>query len=159
MWSELTWFMWSGFLLKWSEVSYGDVLADKVVVYIRVNLYLGYWFYCYYFICAYLALCFNLYWGGFILFCNVYVLCGRMCLCMGFVMWGSVCVCVSVCICVCVCVWCVRGFVCVCMCVCVRFVMCGCFGNRSTARWLRFSYYDWGFSYTDWCFSVLLPQL
>ena len=30
MWSELTWFMWSDFVLKWSEVSYGEVFGTKV---------------------------------------------------------------------------------------------------------------------------------
>ena len=45
----------------------------------------GIWLYCDYFIWVYLALCFNLFCGGFILFCNV-------------------CVCVFVCVCVCVCV-------------------------------------------------------
>jgi hypothetical protein len=45
------------------------------------------------------AFCFNLYCGGFILFCNV-------------------------CVCVCVCMCGFRN-----VCVCVGFVMCGCFGN------------------------------
>jgi len=49
--------------------------------------------------------CFNLYCGGFILFCNV---CVFVCVC-GFY---SVCVCMFVCVCV--------GFVvCVCVCLCV----------------------------------------
>jgi hypothetical protein len=39
MWSELTWFMWSDFVFKWS---YGEVLGDKSTVYIRVTLYCGY---------------------------------------------------------------------------------------------------------------------
>jgi hypothetical protein len=34
------------------------------------------------------CVCFNLYWGGFILFCDV---------------WVCVCVCVCMCVCVCVC--------------------------------------------------------
>ena len=50
------------------------------------------------------CVCFNLYCGGFILFCNV-------------------------CVCVCVCVR-ARGFCNVC--VGVGFVMCGCFGNMHT---------------------------
>ena len=53
------------------------------------------------------AFCFNLYCGGFILFCD-------MC----------VCVCVYECVCVCVCAC---GFCNVC--VCEGFVICGCFGN------------------------------
>ena len=44
MWSELMWLMWSDFILKLSEVkgsevSYGEVLGDKSVMYIRVSLY------------------------------------------------------------------------------------------------------------------------
>ena len=47
MWSELTWFMWSDFVFKWSvvqfsKVSYGEVLGDKSTMYIRVTLYSGY---------------------------------------------------------------------------------------------------------------------
>jgi hypothetical protein len=56
-----------------------------------------------------LVLGFNLYCGGFILFCNV-------CVCL------FVCVCVVVCVCVCMCGFCN-------VCVCVGFVMCGCLGN------------------------------
>jgi hypothetical protein len=41
MWGELTWYMWSDFILKWSEVSYGEVLVDKGAIYIRVTLYCG----------------------------------------------------------------------------------------------------------------------
>jgi len=40
--SELTWYMWSDFVLKWSEVSYVEVLGDRSAMYIRVTLYLGY---------------------------------------------------------------------------------------------------------------------
>jgi hypothetical protein len=72
------------------------------------------------------CVCFNLYCGGFILFCNV-----CMCVCV------FVCVCVCVYLCVCVCV-----YVCVCefcsVCVCVGFVRCECFGNMYTILWLRF---------------------
>jgi len=39
MWSELAWFVWSDFVLKWSEVSYGEVLGDKSAMHIRVTLY------------------------------------------------------------------------------------------------------------------------
>jgi hypothetical protein len=38
MLSELTWFMWSYFVLLWSEVRHGEVLADKSVMYIRVTV-------------------------------------------------------------------------------------------------------------------------
>ena len=34
MWSEVMWFMWSDFILKWSEVSYGEVHVDKGAMYI-----------------------------------------------------------------------------------------------------------------------------
>ena len=60
------------------------------------------------------CVCFNLYCGDFIWFCNV-------CVCVGFVMCVCVCGFCNVCVCV--------GFVtCVCgfcnVCVCVGFVMC-----------------------------------
>ena len=62
MWSELTLFMWSDFVLKWSEVkcsdvnwcdlcevilfwselSYGEVLGHKSTMYFRVTFYWGY---------------------------------------------------------------------------------------------------------------------
>ena len=106
--------------MKWSEVSNGEVLVDEGATYMRVNLYWGYWLYCYYFIWVYLALCFNLYCGALILFCNVCV-CLFMCVCV----YVCVCVvCVYVCVYVCVLCVCVRGvrlfvWACVCVCVCV----------------------------------------
>jgi hypothetical protein len=48
---DVTWFY---FDVKWSEVSYGEVLVDKSAMYIRVTLY---WLYRAYFIWVYLALC------------------------------------------------------------------------------------------------------
>ena len=62
-------------------MSYGEVLVDKDALYIRVTLYcghldcivavsFGYILYC---------VCFNLYCGGFILFCNV---CVCVCVCV-----------------------------------------------------------------------------
>ena len=64
------------------------------------------------------CVCFNLYCGGFILFCNV---CVCVCVC-GFY---------NVCVCVCMCGFCnVRA--CVCECVCLVFIMCGCLGNKYT---------------------------
>jgi hypothetical protein len=38
MLSELTWLMWSDFVLKWSKVNYGEVLGDKSTMYIRVTV-------------------------------------------------------------------------------------------------------------------------
>jgi hypothetical protein len=68
---------WFCFEVKWS---YGEVLVDKGVMYIRVlraydyivTVSFGYILYC---------VCLNLYCGGFILFCNVCV-----CVCVGLVM-------------------------------------------------------------------------
>jgi hypothetical protein len=51
-------------------------------------------------------------------FCNVWV-----CVCVGFVMCGCVCMC---------------GFCNVWVCVCVGFVMCGCFGNMCTCIYCVF---------------------
>jgi len=67
MWSELTWFMWSDFILKWSEVSYGEVLGDKSAMHIRMTLYWGY------LIVFWLSFRCILYCGCFNLFCNVWV--------------------------------------------------------------------------------------
>jgi hypothetical protein len=35
MWSELTWFMWSDFVLNLSEVNYDEVLGDKSTMYVH----------------------------------------------------------------------------------------------------------------------------
>jgi len=68
MWSELTWFMWSDFVLKWREVSYGEVPGDESTMYIRVTLYWGYlivlWLF--HLVCILYCGCFN--W-----FCDVWV--------------------------------------------------------------------------------------
>jgi hypothetical protein len=40
-WGELTWLMWSDFILKRSEVSYGEFLVDTRAMYIMVTLYWG----------------------------------------------------------------------------------------------------------------------
>jgi len=66
--------MWSDFILKWSEVSYSEVLGDKSVMYISVTLHWGTLFYVsisfgYILYCV----CFNFYYGCFSLFCNVWV--------------------------------------------------------------------------------------
>jgi len=69
MWSELTWFMWGDFILKlkWSEVSYGEVLWDKstMYTYLRVTLYWGYlivlWLF--HLVCILYCGCFNLFYN------------------------------------------------------------------------------------------------
>ena len=116
-WTDVIYVKWFHFKVKWSEwseVSYGEVLVDKGAMYIMVNLYCGHliilWLFHLGISCT---VCFNLYCGGFILFCNV-------------------CVCVRACVCAC-------ARVCVRACVCVR--VCGgvgCFGNMYTVLWLRF---------------------
>jgi hypothetical protein len=82
MWGELTSFMWSDFIWKWSEVSYGEVLVDKGAMYIRVTLY-----------CGHLIILWLFHLGisctVFVLICTVVVLyCFVMCVfvCVGFVM-------------------------------------------------------------------------
>ena len=63
-------------------MSYGEVLVDKGAMYISETLYCGYLDYIvtisfgYIFYCV----CFNLYCGGFILFCNV-------CVCVCVFVW------------------------------------------------------------------------
>jgi hypothetical protein len=69
IWSELTWFMWSDFVLKWSEMSYGEFLSDNSILYFSVTLYWGYFsvLWLFHLVCI-------LYCGGFNLFCNVWFL-------------------------------------------------------------------------------------
>jgi hypothetical protein len=69
---EVVLFLWSDFVLKWSEVCYGEVLDDKSTMYIRVTLCWGYlivlWLF--HLVCIF-------YWGCFNLFCNVWMsVCG-----------------------------------------------------------------------------------
>jgi len=80
MWRELTWFMWRDFVLKWNEVSYGEVLGDKISMYIRVTLHWGYLI-----VLWLLHLVSILYCDCFNLFCNVWV-----CVCVSFVMCGCI---------------------------------------------------------------------
>jgi len=82
-WTDVIYVKW--FCLKWSEVSYGEVLGDKSAMHFRVTLY---WWYLIVLWLFYLV--FILYCGCFNLFCNVWV-----CVCVGSVM----CVCVCVCMC------------------------------------------------------------
>ena len=92
---------WFCFEVKWSEMSYGEVLGDKINMYIRMTLHWGYWivFWLFKLLCILCCGCFNS-------FCNV-----RLCVCVGFVMCGCVYVwvCVGVgfvmCGCGCVYVW------------------------------------------------------
>ena len=127
MWSELNWFMWSDFVLKWSEVSYGEVLEAKSTMYIRVTLHWGYlialWLF--HLVCI-------LYCGCFNLFCNMW-----LCVCVHFVMSG----CFGN---MCTCIYCVLYFIvftvfvltCSVMCgwvyVGVFWKLCGCLGNMCT---------------------------
>ena len=52
------------------------------------------------------CVCFNLYWGGFILLCTVCV-CVCVCVCVGYVVCVCVCKLCSVCVCVGVLVICI----------------------------------------------------
>ena len=85
MWSELMWFMWSDFILKWSEVSYGEVLRDISTI-LRVILHWGYLIILWLF---HLGLsCTMVVWTCF-------VICG--CVCVDFVMcrcFGNMCTCI-----------------------------------------------------------------
>jgi len=130
MWGKLTWFVWSDFIskwsdvkcsdvgwtdviyvkwfyleVKWSEVGCGEVPVDKGAMCIRVTLYWGYLFILWLF---YLGISCIV----FVLICTVVVICC-------FVMCGNVCLCVC------------------------SFVMCVCFGNMYAITlglpWLRFS--------------------
>ena len=79
--------------MKWGEVGYGEVPVDKGAMYIRVTLYWGYlivlWLFHLGISCIWV--CFNLYCGGVILFCDVWVFCSVwVCVCVGFVMCGCV---------------------------------------------------------------------
>jgi len=108
--------------VKWSEVSYGEILVDKGAMYIRVTLH-----------CGHLIILWLFHLG---VSCVVFVLIGTVVVLYCFVMCVCVCVCVCVCLCVCVCVRarararscvrerafvraCARACVCVCVRVCV----------------------------------------
>jgi hypothetical protein len=98
---ERTWFMWSDFILrfsevKWSEVSYGEVRGAKSTMYIRVNLYWGslivLWLLHLLCICTVVVLtgfvmCVWLYVGVFRQFCGCF---GNMCTCIYCVLYCSV---------------------------------------------------------------------
>ena len=114
------WFMWSDFVLKWSEVSYGEILGDKSTMCIRVTLHWGYlivmWLF--YLVCIMYCGCFNL-------FCNMWV-----CVCVGFVLrgcFGNVCTCIY---CVLYCVYCVFVLFCLCTFILICFL---CTNVRTTA--------------------------
>jgi hypothetical protein len=71
--------------LKWSEVSYVDILVDKGAMFISVTLY-----------CGHLIILWLFHFG---ISCTVFVL-----ICTVVVLYCSV-MCVCVCVCVCVYVW------------------------------------------------------
>jgi len=107
MWSELTWYMWSDFVLKlsevkWIEVNYVEVLEDKSTMHIRVTLCWGY------LIVLWL----------FYLVCILY--CGRF---NFFVTYGCVYVWV---------LWCLSVWMCAFCNVWVFWQLCGWFGNMCT---------------------------
>jgi hypothetical protein len=86
--------------VKWSEVSYGEVLGDKSAMFIRVTLYWGYLITLWLFHLGISCTVFNLYCGCCNLFCNV-----------------------CVCVCVCVLVICVLVFTVFCIVCTVFFVL------------------------------------
>jgi hypothetical protein len=78
--------MWSDFILKWSEVSYGEVLGDKSVIYIRVTLYWGYLF---------ILWLFHLVISGTVFVLTCFLMCGcfgNMCTCIYCVLYILYCV-------------------------------------------------------------------
>jgi len=128
MWSELTWFIWSDFILKWSEVSYSEVLGDKSVMYVRVTLYWGYlivlWLF--HLVCILYCGCFN--W-----FCNVWVcVCARACVRVCF---GNMYNCIY-----CVLYCCTVFFVLFHLCIFTRICFV-CTSVRTTAEWQLYYYY------------------
>jgi len=92
--SELTWCMWSDFVLMWSEVELRWVLGDKSAMHIRVTLHWGYMIilWLFHLVCIFYCGCFNL-------FCNVWVwvyvgfiMCGcfgNMCTSIYYVLYNS----------------------------------------------------------------------
>ena len=108
MWSEVTWCMWSDFVLKWSagKWSYFEDLRDKINMHIRVTLYWGYLIVLWLFDFSRIS-------------CIVVVL-------TCFVMCECVCVCVDCVMCGCVYVW-VVWQLCACFiikCNCIYCVLC-----------------------------------
>ena len=99
IWCELTWFMWSDNFVKWSEVSYGEVLGDKVPCTLVWPYTDGAWLYCDYFVlcvsCTVVVLTF-------------FVICGCVCVCVcGFCnvwLFWQLCVCFGN---TCTCIYCV----------------------------------------------------
>jgi hypothetical protein len=94
MWSEI----WSDFVLKWSETSYGEVLEDKSTCTLGWPYTEGTWFYCDCFIWC--VSCNVVVWTGFVMCVGVgFVMCGWVCVCVGvgFVMcgcFGNMCTCI-----------------------------------------------------------------
>jgi hypothetical protein len=103
MWSKLTRFIWSDFVLKWIEVSYGKIIGEKITMYIIVTLYRGY---------LIVLWLFNLDASCTVVVLTCFIMCG--------------CVCVCVCVCVGVLVICVLVFSVFCIVCTVFLLFCLC---------------------------------
>jgi hypothetical protein len=121
-WCELTWYMWSDFVLTWGEMKWSEVKwvmlkllgtkATRTLGWLNIE---GVWLYF-----EYIIWC---------VFCAVVVLtCFVICDCA--YVWVLLCMGV-----------CIYGFCNMWMCVCVRFVMCGYFVNRCTCIYCVFVLY------------------
>jgi len=137
MWSELWWFMWSDFVLKRSEVSYGEGLGNKSAVYIRVTLCWGYLTILWLFHLAISCTVFVLTCTAIVLTC--FVICG--CVCVGFVMFvcfGNMYTCIYR---VLYCIFCTVFFVLVRLCIFIL-IWFLCTSVRTTAT-------EWQLNYSE----------
>jgi len=75
-WTDVIYVKWFCFEVKWSETR-GEVLRDKITMYIRVNVYSGYFvvLWPFHLVCV-------LYYGCFNLLCNVWVFLMCVCVCL-----------------------------------------------------------------------------
>ena len=95
MWTDVKYEKWFCFEVKWSEVSYAEVLGDKSTQHIRAIYTWGYlivlWLF--YLVCI-------LYFGCFNLFCNTWCICGFcnvwVCVCVGVLVMRTCIYCVFV---------------------------------------------------------------